>query len=293
MGKFFKESGMIRGRKLIIYTTAANAVSKGYWKVLVPSIQSVTKHEFVDGFSVLHGESKDGTREKLTQLSDSDKKIESIASPEWDPNAWTWKILLDQYNFFLNQIELKSNEINQEIIILYQGSDQVWHDSYAKELEIALTRMIDEGYDYMLTPFRKTVNVNHITPIYPYHSTGYSVYSAMRIRPGQHYVIGGNEDVLKTNFSMKRMHHNFKNSSVSYDMTFFTRDQILNKIKNHACGITQKEVDDYIKNGFLRKCLAMKLKKIDVSDHPVEMQDMIKSLDENYFGKTCFGHFKD
>ena len=284
---------MIRGRKFIVYTTAANALSKGYWSVLIPSIQSVIKHDFVDEFVILTGGSEDGTVESLHELSTKNHKIIPMSSPKWSSSSWTWKILLEQYNHFLDATTTYATDNSEEIIVLYQGSDQVWCDDYAKELLETLNRMVDADFDYFLTPFRKTVNINHLTPIYPYHPTGFSVYSAMRLRPNHRYIIGGNEDILETSHAVQRLKHNFKNSSISYDMAFFTREQILNKIRNHNCGISQREVDEYIRNGFLKKCLSMSLTKIKMSDHPIEMHDMIKNLDDNLFGKTCFEHFRE
>jgi len=281
---------VIRDKKFVVYTTASNAVSKGYLKTLEFSIAAATKYDFVDNFYVLNGQSSDGTIDELISICEKNNKVVNFESPQWPSDSWTWQILLDQYNCFLKYVADIVNETNEEVIVLYQGSDQVWTHEYALELKNAISKLIDEDYDYLLCPFRKTVNVDYLTQIYPYHHTGFTVYSAMRIRPGNTYLISGTEDKLLTNKPVKRMLYDFKTSSISYDMTFFTREQIKAKITNHSCGIKQKEVDDYIKNGFLKKCLQMKLHKVHFSEHPIELHEIISNIDDSMFGKTCFGH---
>lgn len=283
---------MIIDKKFVVYTTATNAESKGYLTTLLPSIQACTKNDFVDMFYVLDGQSSDNTREKLDELSKDNKKLEILESPVWNSSKWTWDILLEQYNFFLNRMSNIANQTGDEILVLYQGSDQVWTDKYSLELKSVCEKLVKEDGDYFLTPFRKTVSASYLTPIYPYHSTGFTVYSVMRIRPGITYKISGNEDKLLCSKNTKRVFHSFTNSSISYDMTFFTIDQIQSKICNHECGITRKEVNDYIVNSFLRKCLSMEYKKSSIEEHPVEMWNLIQGLDESRFGHSCFGHLR-
>lgn len=281
---------MLSGKRFVVYTTATNAASKGYLTTLLPSIEATTKNHFVDKFYVLDGQSRDETKEKLLNISQANSKLEVLDSPLWDSSKWTWQILLDQYNFFLDHISKSVNETGEDTIVLYQGSDQVWTDLYANELKNACERMIYENCDYLLAPFRKTVNAHHVTSIYPYHSTGFTVYSALVVRPGVSYKIAGNEDILLCDKNLRRFFHKFANSSISYDMTFFTFEQIQNKISNHECGITRKEVHDYITNSFLRKCFSMGFSRIPLENHPLEMMRLVQDLNETMFGHSCFGH---
>jgi hypothetical protein len=185
----------------------------------------------------------------------------------------------------------KCNHDNEEIIVLYQCSDQVWVDDYAKELFEHLNKMVDENYDIIISPFRKMVNSKYITALYDY-SPDFSVYSSLRFRPGHTYRIAGNENLLISSFSSKKMNIKFRSAPISYDMTFFTRQNLQEKITNHQCGINHRKIDEYIINGFLRKCLTLSPRQVPFDFHPLEIRDHVENINADLFGYDCFGHFR-
>jgi len=283
---------MIKNKKFVVYTTATNAESLGYMTTLKASIESITKHNFVDDFYILDGHSIDNTNLLLNKEKINNNKISILTSPVWKKESWTWETLLEQYNFFYEFISNECSSINNDIIVLYQCSDQIWTDDYANELHSNLVNMIDNNFDYIISPFRKMINKNYVTSIYDYDPL-FSVYCSLRFRPGHKYQVAGREDSLKSSFPTRKMMTKFKNSSISYDMTFFTRQNLKDKIVHHQCGIVEKEIDDYIKNGFLRKCLRTSPRKILIDSHPIEIREQIRHINSDLFGYDCFGHFKD
>lgn len=282
---------MIQNRKFVVYTTATNASSLGYLSTLPASINSSTKHDFVDEFYVLDGHSTDDTGNFLQKLASENPKLKILTSPRWEKDNWTWKTLLEQYNFFYDIVMQEVSETNNEMIVLYQCSDQIWIDDYAHELYENLNKMIVNNCDVLISPFRKTINASHITEIYNY-SPDFSVYSSLRFRPQHSYRISGNENELISSYSVKKMKASFKNAPISYDMTFFTRRNLQDKITHHQCGINHRKIDEYVVNGFLRKCLTLNPTRILNDQHPIEIRDQIKNINPNLFGYDCFGHFR-
>lgn len=282
---------MIQGRKFVVYTTATNASSLGYLTTLPASINSSTKHDFVDEFYVLDGQSTDDTPDALQKLTVENPKLKILRSPVWEKDNWTWATLLEQYNFFYDFVMKMSDETNEEVVVLYQCADQIWGDDYAHELLTHLNKMINADRDIVISPFRKTINANYITRIYDL-PPGFSVYSSLRFRPKHSYRISGNENELISSYAVKKMEATFKHAPISYDMTFFTRQNLHDKITHHQCGIHHRKIDEYVINGFLRKCLSLSPTRVPIDFHPIEIRNQIENINSDLFGYDCFGHFR-
>lgn len=303
---------MIGNRKIIIATTASNAIMTGYYPTCYAAIKSWASVDFIDEVIVAEGLSEDNTIQKLSSLS---QKVKFISKHKWPVDNWNWQNLYDQYDTIYNYCL----ELEEDVIMIYLSSDQVFTDNFKEELRIAL-KLLEENnkLDFFLIPFAKTINYEFVTERYGY-SPHFHLHSALKFDKQRKWlkVRGSNtklkkpagEDVLVTiekpneinPSNGNRMFYDFKSFPICYDMFMFTVKNLQHKIERYGRSFDgpaviygegdpwPKNYQEYLSNIWLRKTLNLRPSKIPFSFHPIEMRHVMSEyLDETRFGYNCF-----
>jgi|1_EtaG_2_1085319.scaffolds.fasta_scaffold00543_14 hypothetical protein len=293
---------MIKDYRIVIATTLSNTVTTGYYPTSEVAIQTYCKPDYVDEVLVAEGMSEDDTVSLHSNIS---SKVKILSKKKWPVDTWTWQNLWDQYDVIYDYC--KFAKTGQPTILLYFSADQVFTDYFIEELETELIRFIqNDNIEFMLLPFAKTITYEFLTLPYdpPDH---FHIYSAVKFDAKRDYLgvrgmlphRGENKLLLPNNrlFVPRPLTYNFRTFPISYDMFFFTKENLMAKIIRHDNGIRAESdapwgsagATEYIKNHWLKKAIPLLGGKIKLRDHPSEMIEKICThLDESKFGYSCF-----
>ena len=236
---------MIKDTKIIVATTLTNSIITGYYPTCYASIQSWANSDYVDEVIVAEGFSEDQTVSVMKSIS---KKVNVISEKLWPLNKWNWNNLYDQYDM----IYKVCREREEDLIMVYLSSDQVFTDDFRNELFIALKKLIeDNNSDFFLLPFLKTINYEFITCPYGYEEH-FHLHSALKFdnkkrkwlatrgpegmesTRGESYLINTLDPSVKGINVGNRMFYNFSSFPICYDMFMFTVENLNHKIQRYG-----------------------------------------------------------
>lgn len=278
---------MINGHEVYCCVFTTNLVENQYYPVSEKSMQSWSKHDFIDKIYAFNGQSTDDTVEKHSSI----KKVNFVTSPKWDTSEISQKEIVKQFDFALDFF----NTANKDIIILIMSSDIIWSEELAKEIHGQINKLTKSNCNFFRLPFVKapTKNVREVRANSG-NSNRFSIYSAIKFNEKTKWnKILREEKIIGTQHSVG-MVHNWINPMISYETWFFTKEDFLRKMQAHSewASVRKLPIENAIQILYLNKLKKYGTRHMKYEDHPKEAQELIDILEEKHLGYSLFGNYE-
>lgn len=280
---------MINNKKVIMGTVMTNVVANKYYPVSRSSILSFCNTDFIDEVVIVDGCSTDNTIEKHSNLSD---KVKFLIGPSWDTDDLSQTNFIKQCNILYDYC----NNLNEDAILIFECADVLFTDTFRKECEEVIKKIVDNEFDYCILPYEKV-----LTPWfrlkYSYKQTDDQFYNICIS------YFKKNDNVWKNGIvhdgcikdpprQAKKLIHEWKTSVYSYETWFFDKQQFEKKIISHYNWDKDLTIDSTIEKMYYWKIQQMPNIFMKLSEHPKEAYDFLNLLLESHQGFSLFGHLK-
>lgn len=280
---------MIEGKKVIVATVMTNVIKNKYWPTSFYSLSSFCNTDYVDEVLVVDGQSTDDT---VKEHSIASSKVKILSGPKWNTDDLSDKNFIRQCNVIYDYC----NNLNEDVILIFECADVFFTDSFRKECKEVITKMVKDSYDFCVLPYSKMINP-WICMKYSYMQSGDSFYNICITRFDKNDRVWKNgliNDGVVNNLSrsLKKLIHNWQSTVISYETWNFDKEQFLKKIKSHYNWDSNLSIDDTIKKMYHWKLQSFPITPFELKDHPKEAINVLKSLKEDHLGFSLFGHVK-
>lgn len=277
---------MINDYKIIVSTTVSSAVVTGYEKIIRPALLSWATPDFVDEVMVLDGMSIDNTRE----VCKCHEKVRIVDGPYWPIDSWSEENCRASRDALLNEI----NSISGKKIWCLLQVDNVAHDGFVDLYEIS-RGLIETSSNTCKITYKKAIGTKFLSNNYPINDqSDWYIFGAHRLADDskiENIVDDTHARVFNgNNHKVKNFRYTNWRSLISYDMFFFTRQNLLDKLKKHPHYKTmgasmQLAIDEYVSKlkrlGYVRS---------NVEEHPIFMKKLFDEITDEHFAYDLFGN---
>jgi len=273
---------MINGYEIYCCVFTTNLVKNKYFPVSHKAMESWNKFDFVDKIYAFNGDSTDDTVEKHSDI----EKVNFITSPKWNTEEISQDVMVKQYEFCLDFF----NNLNRKCIVFILSSDNIWSEKLGFEILQKTKNLIKSNqYNFFNLPFVKvpTKDVREIKRNF----SSFSIYSAIKFNEEIKWNKIANEIKLSGSQKAKGLVSLWENQMFSYETWFFTKEDILRKIKIHKEWDEKLSIDDTMKKAYLKKLKMYGKRDMSYSEHPKEAQELIDILEEDHLGYSLFGNY--
>lgn len=275
---------MINDYKIIISAFVSNIVLTGYENVAKVSIKSWSDQDWIDEVLIVDGESIDDTSNILLNISN---KVNIVKGPLWPQNTWTQDNIILAENAVLHNVNL--DEYEKKIWILLSIDNVLFEEN--NDLEKICKKLIESDYNFSHLTFKKAICRNHISKNYPYLPNNWYAQGVNKLDKNYQIIKIKDEFSIDTTKSIKRFNFAPNKSAISYDLFFFTKEQIESKISRH---IDFKNSPISFKQfilKFIQKMNRIGYTKCDISQHSQYSKILFDLINEQHFGYNMFGYW--
>lgn len=280
---------MINGKRVIVGVPMTNLVRHLYWPISEYSVLASSNTDFVDDILIVDGQSTDETVEFHSNIS---PKVKILKGPKWNTEDLSSENFNKQRNFLYDYCQ----NLKEDCILIFQCSDVFFTDAYRIEIKNVISTMINEKYDFCVTPFIKMLTP-WIGLLYTYKQLDEAWYEIgitqfFKDEKIWHPKWLDISDHTKADRSLKKLKHRWQTAPFVYEAWLFDRSAFEKKIQYHDNWDKNLGIDDSIKKMYYWKINQFPICQLSLKEHPPEFLPILTKLKESHLGFSLFNHLQ-